>query len=197
MQPENPAVRQELREPAACPLFSAPFYFLRHGETETNRRGLIAGSTDVALNDAGWQQARGAAPVLERRGITAIYASPLRRARDTAGCISERLGLAVTVLPGLAERGWGELEGQPRKLRVRAITPPGGEEAEAFARRTLAALAEIPAGGIPLIVAHSGTFRVLATRLGLAAPEAPVANSTPLRIVPPAVGSAFWTIEAL
>ena len=25
---------------ATCPLFEAPFYFLRHGETETNRLGL-------------------------------------------------------------------------------------------------------------------------------------------------------------
>lgn len=180
---------------ATCPLLRAPFYFLRHGETEVNRLGLIAGQTDVPLNETGWRQARTAARALEKRGIDAVYSSPLRRARDTAECVAERLGLEVVVLDGLAERNWGELEGKPRGLRPRELTPPGGESLEAFTRRTLAALAAIPAGGTPLVVAHSGTFRVLCAQLGIAAPEAPVANSFPLRFVPPVRESTAWTIE--
>lgn len=179
----------------ACPLLRAAFYFLRHGETEMNRLGLIAGATDVPLSETGWRQARAAAGQLEGHGIQAIYSSPLQRARDTARCVAERLGLGIAVLDGLAERNWGELEGRPRGLRPRESTPPGGESLEAFTRRTLATLAAIPAGGTPLVVAHSGTFRVLCAHLGIRAPEAPVANGVPLRFVPPVRESGAWTIE--
>lgn len=181
-------------ESVTCSLLRAPFYFLRHGETEANRLGLIAGQTDIPLNETGWRQARTAAGVLEGCGISAIYSSPLRRARDTAQCVAERLGLEVVVLDGLAERNWGKLEGRPRGSRPRGSTPPGGESLEAFTHRTLVALAAI-AGGVPLVVAHSGTFRVLCAQLGIPAPQAPVTNSMPLRFLPPVPGGAAWSVE--
>ena len=181
----------------SLPLLQGPFYFLRHGETETNRRGLVAGATDVELNTTGWRQAHAAAELLRRRGIGAIYASPLRRAHDTAQCVAETLGLPVTVIPELAERCWGALEGQPRALRVRDATPPGGESPQQFAQRTLRGLAKIPPSPLPLIVAHSGTFRVLCGHLGIAQSEAPVANSQPQRFVPARAGGASWLIEPL
>lgn len=179
------------------PLLQTPFYFLRHGETETNRSGLVAGATDVELNATGWRQARAAAALLRQRGIAAIYSSPLRRARDTAECAAAALGLPVTVIPELAERNWGELEGKPRALRVRDATPPGGEGAEQFAQRTLAGLAKIPAASSPLIVAHSGTFRALCRHLGIAQSDTPVKNSQPLRFVPAIDARAAWVIEPL
>jgi probable phosphoglycerate mutase len=179
------------------PLLCGPFYFLRHGETETNRNGLVAGATDVELNATGWRQARAAAELLRQRDITAIYSSPLRRARDTAECVAAALGLPLTVIAQLAERSWGELEGKPRALRVRDATPPGGEGPQQFAQRTVAGLAKIAAAGTPLIVAHSGTFRVLCSHLGIAQSETPVRNSQPLRFVAPADARAAWRIEAL
>ena len=36
------------------------FYFLRHGETDSNRLKTIAGSLDVELNETGQAQARAA-----------------------------------------------------------------------------------------------------------------------------------------
>lgn len=163
------------------PLFGGPFCFLRHGETENNRLGLVAGASDVPLNATGQAQARAAAERLAGSGIDAIWSSPLRRAHDTALCVAAVLGLDVRVVPEIAERSWGELEGRPRSLRVRGTTPPGGESPEAFAARTLAGLRRIDASRLPLVVAHSGTFRVLGARLGLPPQEAQVANSQPLR----------------
>jgi broad specificity phosphatase PhoE len=177
------------------PLLQAPFLFLRHGETETNRMGLVAGATDVALNATGILQARAAAQQLRQRGITAIYSSPLQRARATARCVSDVLQLPVTVIAQLAERSWGELEGKPRELRVRDATPPGGEGAQAFAQRTLCGLGTIPGGGLPLIVAHSGTFRALCDHLGIAPSATPVRNSHPLRFIPPPDVGAAWRVE--
>ncbi|MBX9810162.1 MAG: histidine phosphatase family protein [Burkholderiales bacterium] len=185
-------------EPQAIPLLRHPFYFVRHGETESNLRGTVAGTTDVPLTERGHLQAGAAADILKPLGITAVYASALRRARDTAGHIAAALVLPVTVIPELGERNWGELEGKPGELRMRGMTPPGAETPEQFSRRVLRALAKIDADGAPLIVAHSGVFRVLCRTLGIAEPEAPVANCQPVRFVPPDDKQrAAWRFEVL
>lgn len=172
-------------------LFGLPFYFLRHGETESNRLGLVAGATDVPLNETGRAQAVAASERLRECGITAVYASPMARARDTAQCVADALGLAVITVPELYERHWGMFEGQPRALRVRDAKPEGGESPEEFRDRTLRALAAIPAAGVPLIVAHSGTFRVVCRALHLPETEAPLENSRPVRFLPAATGTVL------
>jgi len=179
---------------SAIPLFLSHFIFLRHGETETNRLGLIAGSTDVELNETGHRQARHAAGLLKMHGVDAVYSSPLRRARDTASCVAAALGLAVTVVPELAERNWGELEGRPRDMRTRATTPRGGESPAEFSARTLAGLKKIAGSALPLVVAHSGTFRVLGSALKIGVPSAPINNSQPMRLIPPPTSDGCWTI---
>jgi probable phosphoglycerate mutase len=181
---------------SACVLFQAPFVFLRHGETEPNRLGLTAGMSDVPLNTTGRQQARAAAAALLGRGIETIYSSPLQRALESARCVSDTLNLPIVIVPQLAERNWGALEGKPRALRARELTPPGGESLEQFTRRTLAGLAQIPGGGLPLIVAHSGTFRVLCDQLNIEI-QAQVENCRPLRFLPPRDASARWALEPL
>ena len=181
----------------AIPLLTRRFYFLRHGETESNRRLLIAGSLDVELNDAGRAQARAAVDPVKSLGITAIYSSGLRRTRDTAQTIAAALGLGVTPIAALNERKWGELEGKPRAGRMRGVTPPGAETAQQYIERTAAGLASIPAAGVPLIVAHSGTYRVLCRLLGHDAGAEPVMNCRPVRFTPPAGGSGAWHVELL
>jgi probable phosphoglycerate mutase len=175
-------------------LFQGPFYFLRHGETEVNRLGLVAGSRDVPLNDTGRRQALAAAARLDAAGITTVYSSPLVRARATAECVAAALGLPLIEIAQLAERAWGELEGRPRALRQAQATPVGGEALEAFIRRTLDGLATIDGSGRPLIVAHSGTYRVLCRELGLDAPSEPVMNCQPVRF---SADAGRWSIEAL
>jgi 2,3-bisphosphoglycerate-dependent phosphoglycerate mutase len=175
-------------------LFDAPFYFLRHGETEVNRLGLVAGSRDVPLNETGRRQALAAAQHLARRGVGIVYSSPLVRARATAERVAAALEVRLVEIAELAERDWGELEGQPRALRQAEVTPAGGEALEAFVKRTLAGLAKIDGKGAPLIVAHSGTYRVLCRQLGLEAPSDPVVNCQPVRFSPDA---GRWRIEPL
>ena len=173
---------------AGVPVLAGPFCFLRHGETENNRLALIAGSTDVPLNETGIAQAQASARRLAASGIDAIWASPLQRARTTARCVAEVLGLTVRIVPQLAERNWGVLEGRPRALRVAGVTPADGESPEVFRERTLAGLCAIAASRLPLIVAHSGTFRVLGALLGIAERSAPVDNCAPLLFEPHAGG---------
>ena len=179
------------------PLFERTFYFLRHGETESNRLKTIAGSLDVELNGVGREQARGAIDRVRPLGITHITSSSLRRARETAAIIAAALNLPHAVVPDLGERNWGELEGKPRALRKRGVTPPGAETLEEFIERTRGGLARVQAGGVPLVVAHSGTFRVLCNLFGLEEPVEPIANCHPVRFVPPPAAGGKWKIEVL
>ena len=175
-------------------LFDRPFYFLRHGETELNANRIVAGSIDTPLTPAGLQQAERAAEVLAQHRITGVYSSPMRRARDTAAPIAEKLKLPIVIIPELAERNWGTLEGRPRASRIRGVTPEGAETIEAFTTRVLAGLAQIDTE-TPLIVGHSGVFRVICRRLAIPEAEAPVTNALPLRLEPASAGA--WKLVPL
>ena len=177
------------------PLFSQPFVFLRHGETESNVRRIVTGSLDVPLTARGEAQARSAAAALSGKDITSIFASPLRRARVTAEVIADALALPVTLIADLQERCWGVLEGQPLGNRPRGVVPEGAESYEAYAARVLRGFAAIPPQGIPLVVAHSGVYRVLCRSLAVPETREPVANATPVRFLPPAAPGAAWQIQ--
>ena len=184
-------------DPTTCPLLGAPFFFLRHGETEPNRLGLATGITDAPLNAAGRLQAESAAHALAGREIDAIFSSPLKRARDTAECVAQVLGLPVSIIDEIGERNWGEFEGRPKELREWDAQPRGGEGLDEFTERTLRGLAKIPGGHRTLVVAHSGTFRVLCAWLGLPHRGPQVGNAHPLRLGPPVSPQEKWVIEPL
>jgi broad specificity phosphatase PhoE len=173
------------------------FYFLRHGETEFNRLKLIAGSTDVELNDTGREQAGAAVALVRPLGIDHIVSSGLRRAHDTAAIIAAALRIPHTMVGGLAERNWGTLEARPQTARGAGEAPLGAETVDQFIARTRAALAEIDAKGVTLIVAHSGTFRVLCRLLALDAGGEAVANCHPVRFTAPAQAGGRWMLELL
>ena len=57
---------------------------VRHGETDWNRERRFQGHADTPLNDAGRGQARALAALLRSERLSAVYTSPLRRAKETA-----------------------------------------------------------------------------------------------------------------
>jgi len=140
-------------------------------------------------------QARMAARRLAGAGIDAIWSSPMQRALDTARCVAETLNLQLVVVAELAERNWGALEGKSRALRAQVTSLPDGETFDQFRERTLRGLACIVASAAPLVVAHSGTYRVLIDRLGLPERAAPVANSLPLRLRQDMTRAGAWMSE--
>lgn len=178
-------------------LFRHPFYFLRHGESESNLDDTIAGWRDVPLTCRGRQQARAAAALLRNRGISAVYASALVRSRATAAPIAEALALPVIVIADLAERNWGVLDGAPRAARTPCVTPSGAETRAQFAARVLRALRQLDSGGTPLIVGHAGVFRVICEFVGLAAPTEYVANALPVHFLPPDRLRGVWRFDPL
>jgi probable phosphoglycerate mutase len=166
--------------PEQLALFQRPFYFLRHGQSQLNAEKRIAGSVDTELTALGHEQARTAAAILVRQPISAIYASPMQRAQRTAQYVAEALTLPIALLDDIAERRWGALEGELRSARLPGVLPAGAETFEAFAARVLDGLARVEAD-VPLIVAHSGVFRVLCHALTIVEQEAPISNALPLR----------------
>ena len=158
-----------------------PFHFLRHGETDWNRDGRVMGRKDLPLNDRGREQAAEAARRLTSADIGAILCSPLARCRQTADLAADSLALPVTVVADLAERCWGVYEGQTREVRAsRALGDEGIETWQDFAARTTAALSGMAEWPRPLVIAHSGTYRVLLAALGRPRDETGATNGRPV-----------------
>ncbi len=91
-------------------------YFARHGESTSNRDGILAGGTDFPLTENGREQANALANALCKLGVDfrKIYSSPLSRALDTAKAIAKRCGIVTTEeFVELAGCGGGSLEGRP------------------------------------------------------------------------------------
>lgn len=79
------------------------YYFVRHGETELNKKHIKQGA-EGGLSDAGKRQAREVGASLSDKGIHKIISSPYERARETAELINETLRVSVSYTPLLAER---------------------------------------------------------------------------------------------
>jgi uncharacterized phosphatase len=143
------------------------FALVRHGETDWNRERRIQGSTDIPLNELGREQARATGALLATRRWTALVASPLSRAAETARLIGEHVGLGDPELePRLAERDYGAAEGLTGS-EIDALFPdgadvPGREARESVAVRAVAALHELAVrhpGEAVIVVAHGGVIR--------------------------------------
>jgi uncharacterized phosphatase len=146
--------------------------FIRHGQTDWNRDGLLQGSSDIPLNDTGRSQARDALMTLRSRPWDVVVSSPLLRARETAQIIADGLGIPLgPAYPGLVERDYGELEGTPSSDAIERWPDrgyPGAESLDAVASRGAAALAliadEYPGGSV-LTVCHGTIIRYTLARL--------------------------------
>ncbi len=87
-------------------------WLVRHGESTWNTAGLVQGHSDQAeLTERGLRQAAEAAEQFRGQPLRAIYASDLRRARQTAATFAAVLGLPVRTDRRLRERHLGVLEG--------------------------------------------------------------------------------------
>ena len=175
------------------------FWFLRHGETDWNARGLSQGNVDIPLNANGIAQAHAAAPLLVERGIARIIASPLSRAHDTAQVAAGLLGLPVQLDEGLRETSFGAQEGQPmvewfNDWVAGTYTPPDAEPfADLRARATAAVNRALAQPGLVLVVAHGALFRAMRGAMGHE-PNVRTRNAVPVWCEPPVRGSEVWGI---
>ncbi|HET9080566.1 MAG TPA: histidine phosphatase family protein [Trebonia sp.] len=169
-------------------------WLVRHGESTWNVAGLCQGHSDEAeLTERGLRQAADAAAQFGYRPVRAIYASDLRRARQTAAAFAAVLGLPVQLDARLRERRLGVLEGTAsRAISPSALghgdgrlagpdtRPAGGESVRDLYLRAAGFCDDLAAGlrdrrdtlpgltgrnGDVLVIAHGGTVRVLAAYL--------------------------------
>jgi broad specificity phosphatase PhoE len=180
-------------------LARVPFWFLRHGETDWNTRGLSQGNVDIPLNPTGLAQARSAAELLRGRGIATIVASPLSRARITAEMAGDALGVPVQIDDGLREVSFGAQEGEPMtewfvKWIAGEWTPAGAETFVALRRRAIAAVNRATAMTPPvLVVGHGAFFRALRSAMGME-PNVRTRNAVPFWCEP-GLDGVSWELK--
>jgi broad specificity phosphatase PhoE len=158
-------------------------YLARHGQTAYNLERRFQGHLPVPLDDTGRKQAadlaeRASAGTAGRGGgipFTALWCSPLLRARETADIVAARLGLQPREEPRLMETDAGDwtdrlftdvqaedpkgfagfIEGRPD------FGFPGGESFAQQGVRVAAALADVERSELPaLVVCHGVVIRI-------------------------------------
>lgn len=159
---------------------------VRHGETEGNRDRVLQGADDP-LTERGRRQARELAAHLSgREDVSALYASPYRRAFDTARAIGEALGVEPEPRPALAELDVGDAAGyrfeawaeafpdEVERFRTEGMdySWPGGESGRDLSARTEEEIERIlrahgREAGAVVVVSHGGALAwIIAHLLG-------------------------------
>jgi glucosyl-3-phosphoglycerate phosphatase len=156
---------------------------LRHGRTTWNATGRFQGQADVPLDETGVAQAALAARVLAELAPSAIVASDLVRATQTAAALADLTGLPVRLDPRLREVHVGSWQGLTaeavlevdpdlgaRYLRGEDVRRSAtGETIGEVADRVAEALAEVAQvaedGSTVVVVMHGLAARVGVCRL--------------------------------
>lgn len=155
---------------------------VRHGETIWHAENRYAGHSDVPLSPRGFEQAAQLAAWARGAALSAVWSSPLSRAKDTAKPAADAVCLPLRTDPRLTEIDFGCGEGltaaemearfpaeRAAFLRDPARHPlPGGEDPEAAADRGVSALRDIASaapGERSLVIAHNTLIRLMLCRL--------------------------------
>jgi probable phosphoglycerate mutase len=156
-----------------------PIYYLRHGETDWNKRRQIQGQTDIPLNDTGLDQARRMAArlhqVLGALDGFQLIASPLTRTRQTMQAVIDIFDAdagSVVYDDRLMELNFGTFEGRMwADVHASGIEPeidpegyhdwrPDGGEGYADGRERVREWL-VSVDGPAVVVAHGGISRIL------------------------------------
>ncbi|MCB5282787.1 MULTISPECIES: histidine phosphatase family protein [Micrococcaceae] len=162
-------------EPSAEPRRQGTLLLLvRHGETPTTGTVLPGRAPGLHLSDRGRAQAERVAERLTGLSVSALYSSPLERARETAEPTAARTGLEVQHEPGLLECDFGDWTGAA--IADLAVLPewrtvqnnpstfrfPHGESFTEMQDRivgSLAALCVAHPGGVVVCFSHADTIK--------------------------------------
>jgi broad specificity phosphatase PhoE len=97
-------------------------HLLRHGEVHNPNHVLYGRLPGYHLSANGQLMAAAAADYFDGRPVTAVFASPLERAQETAQPVADRLGLPITTDERLIESA-NVLEGKSVSLASLAVNP--------------------------------------------------------------------------
>ena len=158
------------------------FYLIRHGEAEINVRPDLWEMTDCRLTERGRAQVESLAQRLRSAPCGVIYASTMRRARQTADILASVLHVPLIGAPWLREMNWGDLD-HASLAEIRSTAPglidagkhswdqafPHGESVRGFYDRVATGIAlllkdpSLPAH--VALVGHGGSIEVALTCL--------------------------------
>jgi len=149
---------------------------IRHGQSEADLLNVFEGRANFDLTLLGMEQAeRMAKWIKERYALTKIYASPLKRARQTAAALEKETGIAAIFDDDLMEFQNGLLAGM-NKEEASEIYPEikskplhmavyGQESMLQFRMRAENTLSKIlyenEEDAVVAVVTHGGTIRML------------------------------------
>jgi broad specificity phosphatase PhoE len=152
-------------------------YLVRHGENLANvTKEFSCRLVDYSLTTKGVLQSQQTAEYFRDKEIHEIFASPLKRAMETAEIIADPLGLKVVVMDNFREVDVGDLELKPPNAEAWAFhdavlsgwlsgqtegTFPGGENYVMLWNRVRTGIERVVAGKEGrnmVVVAHGGVF---------------------------------------
>lgn len=184
------------------------FVFLRHGQTEANRLGVMSGGNlDIPLNQEGLRQAQECRVELARyfakefsgQGVHVLQSPMLRAVQTVDQLLPDVKFSRRQSLEQLREWRVGFWEGHRWESVPNPFDwqtdPPGGESRDRFALRVEDALSKIWALPEPrLVVAHGMVGFVLLRALGVQAERLP--NATPVIFERPSKSSQ-WVVKKM
>jgi broad specificity phosphatase PhoE len=155
---------------------------IRHGQSEGNAARRFGGHTPTPLSALGRRQAEATARALGRETITAIYASDLLRAVETAAPLARALNLEIRQTDAFRERSVGRMEGLTFEEAAQKFPEEyaallrrdfehvldGGESYRQLldrAARELDRAIDGNRGGTIAVFSHTGTICILALHL--------------------------------
>lgn len=140
---------------------------VRHGETDWNSIGMLQGRTDISLNHLGLQQAKESRDYLCKFQWDVVVTSPLKRTKQTAEIINEKIGVPLIEMSEFIERGYGDAEGMTLQDRMAAFPDrnyPNQEDNSELNKRIIQGLNELNLsykGKKILLVSHGGVINTI------------------------------------
>ena len=155
-------------------------WFVRHAQSEYNKKHLFTGWHDPDLTEKGVYAARALKNDLSSVDFDYVFSSPLKRAAETASLIVDGR-FEIKYDDRLKERSYGDWSGLNKSeikeqvgeelfLSARrgwSTKPPNGESLEDVSSRVSSFIETLPVSGNLLVVSHGNTIRAISVLLGI------------------------------
>lgn len=176
-------------------------FFLRHGQSQANLDGVLAGQFDTPLTDRGVIEAKSKREAVAALGLDRVYCSDLSRASVTARLVLRGLEHELVQSAALRERAAGSWRGRDKASidRAEALkmlawdqSPPGGETPIEVGLRATEFLAQQPRSERALMVTHLGLMGVLIYAIDQRFDEPVISQYPNLALIERTLPSGGW-----
>ncbi len=148
-------------------------YFLRHGETIWNKKGITQGHKNSPLTLKGKNSAKKRGKILRKENIEKIYSSNLGRCIQTAKIINQQLKIKLVKTPELRERNFGNFNGSSNKIILSQLNlsdlnkkAPKGESFNDMKKRIINFIKNLSTKKLKkvLLITHEGPTKAILSK---------------------------------